>query len=149
VCTVAPDSGVVYHRVVSAEVIEDLVAGDLTLTAGWKDGEPRTLRVDWTGRANHRHPAEELSPYFDRLLEAAAEAAARIEFHFERLDHFNSSTILVVLSFAESARGRKIPVRCVYDGSLRWQKMTFEALKQLEKADGTFELATADPAAVA
>ena len=117
--------------------LDDLESGSLTLRLRTTDA---MLRVYWLGRANHRRPAEVLNPYFDKLITTATQNRRELEFRFEQLEHFNSSTILVLLHLIQTLRSRKLRLTLVYDGDLKWQKMTFEALRKLAKFNDSFEL---------
>ena len=75
--------------------MNSLTAGDLSI-----DVEPdrsAALTCNWRGKSNERHPGEVLNPWFDRLLEAAAGAKLPLVMHFEKLEHFNSSTISTLI----------------------------------------------------
>ena len=72
--------------------MENLVADDLTIEAVERDA-PGPLVLTWKGKSDDRYPAKVLGPYFAAVLARAEERAAGVEMHFEKLDHFNSSTI--------------------------------------------------------
>jgi hypothetical protein len=52
-----------------------------------------------------------------------------LELHFEELDYFNSSTITSLIQLIQEARAKGIPLTYVYDPALRWQKLSFDALR--------------------
>ena len=54
---------------------------------------------------------------------------ASIEMHFEKLDHFNSSTIAAVIRFIQDARQRGVKLIIVYNQALKWQKLSFDAMR--------------------
>jgi hypothetical protein len=56
----------------------------------------------------------------------------RVEFHFEELEHFNSSTIVALMQLIKKMERRKLKLVIVYAANLKWQKMTFDALRQFE-----------------
>lgn len=101
---------------------------------------PGTLRVDWSGRSNERDPARALAPIFDEALARAAMAEAPIEMHFENLEQFNSSTITALIGFVRHAHAEGVPLVLVYDPGLRWQALSFEALRVFERPDGLLRL---------
>jgi hypothetical protein len=73
--------------------MKNLVVGDLRIEAlPLPEEGSAAVQLLWTGRSNHRHPAEALEPYFREALEAASTRQLPIELHFEKLEHFNSST---------------------------------------------------------
>ena len=92
------------------------------------DADPALLEVELSGRSNMRRPGEFLRPWFDGLIARAAAGARRIEIHFEKLEHFNSSTIAVLVQVMNDAAHAHVPLVLFYDGTLRWQVMSFEAI---------------------
>lgn len=123
--------------------LDSLSAGDLTIEVGSGDGG--AIVCTWRGRSTERNPGQVLNPYFEKLLEAAVgtEGGGAIEMHFETLEHFNSSTISSLIRLIQNARGKKIPLVMVYDHNLKWQRLSFEALRVFDKSDKMFELRTA------
>ena len=101
---------------------------------------PGALRVDWSGRSNERDPARALAPIFDEALARAALAEAPIEMHFEKLEQFNSSTITALIGFVRTAHAEGVPLTLVFDPQLRWQALSFEALRVFERPDGLLVL---------
>jgi hypothetical protein len=118
--------------------MEPLVAGDLTIAVRAEPSE--ALVCDWTGKSNERQPAKVIAPYLDELLAAAAGRSVPLEVHFEGLDHFNSSTITVLIRLIQNARARGVRLVFVYDQSLKWQRLSFDALRVFDKGDQAFEL---------
>ena len=116
---------------------DSFTADDLSLTSQVGEG---TVVVEWTGKANQRRPSDVLSPYLTDLAHRAHRGGLGIEFHFEQLEHVNSSTILVLMKFIQALRGQTTKLVMTYDGRLKWQKMTFEALRQLDRGDGLVEV---------
>jgi hypothetical protein len=55
--------------------------------------------------------------------------------HFENLDHFNSSTIAAVIRFIQEARVKAVKLVIVYNQQLKWQKLSFDALRVFAKDD--------------
>jgi hypothetical protein len=122
--------------------VEDLVAGDLRIDVV-EDKE--LVRCDWSGRSVEREADLTLRPFFDRLLARAQEQGATLEMHFEALDYFNSSTIGTLITFIQKARRQKVHLRMVYAGDIKWQSLSFDALRMFEKGDQLFELRVASP----
>ena len=117
--------------------MESLVAGDLQVEIV---EQPNVFRCNWKGRSTARRPSDELKPYFEKVLAAAAEQSRSVEMHFEELGHFNSSTIGALIVVIQDARRKKVKLSLVYDSKLKWQRLSFEALRMFEKSDGLFEL---------
>lgn len=122
--------------------VEHLVAGDLRIDVLEQKG---LLRCDWHGRSVEREADLTLRPFFDGLLARALEIGATLEMHFEELDYFNSSTIGSLITFIQKARRQKVHLRMVYAGSIKWQALSFDALRMFEKGDQLFELRMASP----
>lgn len=122
--------------------VDDLVAGDLRIDVVEGAG---LVRCDWRGRSVEREADLTLRPYFDRLLARALELGATLEMHFEDLDYFNSSTIGSLITFIQKARRQKVHLRLVYAGTIKWQSLSFDALRMFEKGDQLFELKAAAP----
>ena len=120
--------------------VENLVAGDLSIEVLEDKG---LVRCDWRGRSVEREADLTLRPFFDRLLERAQEIGALLEMHFEELDYFNSSTIGTLITFIQKARRQKVHLRLVYAGNIKWQSLSFDALRMFEKSDQLFELKVA------
>jgi hypothetical protein len=97
----------------------------------------------WKGKSNDRHPTKLLAPFFDELLATTAASGQAVEMHFEGLEHFNSSTITALIKLIQSARAKGVRVTFVYDQELKWQRLSFDALRVFEKGDGLFELRSA------
>ncbi|MCC7540599.1 MAG: hypothetical protein IT379_30570 [Deltaproteobacteria bacterium] len=129
--------------------MESLKAGDLVIEV-LQALPPEPLRLVWRGKSNERNPSILLAPFFARSIEEASQRGVAIEMHFEALDHFNSSTITALIQLIQDARRRGIGLVIVYDASVKWQRLSFEALRVFSKGDGLLELrarAAAEPAA--
>lgn len=119
------------------ELFASLVAGALLVEARGADG---VLRLDWTGRSNGQRPGLMLAPYFEAVLMRARAEGSCIEVHFERLEFFNSSTVASVIGFIRAAREQGTMLAIVFDGELKWQALSFTALKSLELPDGLLKI---------
>ena len=110
------------------------------------------LRLDWTGRSSHRDPGAFLRPYLAEALRVVEEQGTVLEMHFEKLVHFNSSTIAVVVQLIAIARMRNVSLMLVYDARAKWQAMSFDALRRALQPQDTsrpstvFVVAAADAA---
>jgi hypothetical protein len=119
--------------------MESLIAGDLRLELA-APVAAAPLRLHWRGKSNDKHPAKVLGPYLTQIIAAAARDRNAVEMHFENLEHFNSSTITAIIQLIQQARTSGVRLVMVYDGALKWQKLSFDALKVFAKDDGLFEL---------
>lgn len=120
--------------------MENLTAGDLTIELA--EDQTEAIRCTWRGRSNDRNPNDALAPYFSRLLAAANETAVPLEMHFQHLEHFNSSTITSLIRLIQDARAKHVRLVLIYDQNLKWQRLSFDALRVFDKSDNLFELRT-------
>lgn len=113
----------------------NLQADDLLIEVD--EREPGLLVLNWLGRSASRTPGAVLHPWFEQLFGLARERGASLEMRFERLEHFNSSTIAVLIQLINSAQDRRIKLTVRYDANLRWQTLSFDALRRaLRPFDG-------------
>ena len=114
--------------------MDSLVADALTIEAT-EPAPPDPLRLTWRGKSDDRYPDKVLKPYFATVLALAVERGTGVEMHFELLDHFNSSTISTVIRFIQDARQKGVKLILVYNQALKWQKLSFDALRVFAKDD--------------
>jgi hypothetical protein len=117
--------------------MESLQAGDLKIDVVEAD---TALRLHWLGMSNERQPEKILKPFFATVLDGAGKSNKTIELHFENIERFNSSTILCIIQLIQEARHKNIRLEVVYDPSRKWQRLSFDALRIFDKADGLFAL---------
>lgn len=106
----------------------NLHAGDLTIDVD--ERTPGLVCLAWTGRSTDRSPGAVLHPWFDQLFSYVREKGAALEMRFDKLEHFNSSTIAVLIQLINSAQERSIKLTLRYDAKLKWQTLSFDALKR-------------------
>ena len=116
--------------------MENFKTGDLDIQA--VDGTP--VQLLWKGKSNDRQPGKVLAPYFSQILAVVVERQVPLELHFEALDHFNSSTITAIIQLIQEARQKKVKLAIVFDQKLKWQKLSFDALRVFVKGDDLLEL---------
>ena len=121
--------------------MHSLIVGDLRIEAT-EDSMVPSLQLLWKGKSNSRHPSELLGPYFRDALMAADARHLPLELHFEKLEHFNSSTITSIIQLIQESRARAVKLILVYDQALKWQKLSFDALRVFAK-DELLELRAA------
>ncbi len=118
--------------------MEDLVFGELRLRVD--ASRPSALAVVWEGKSVDRQPGKVLDPYLEALVASAKDGQRSLEMRFERIEHFNSSTITSLIGLVQRARASAVPLSLVYDKSLKWQRLSFDALRVLGKSDGLLEV---------
>jgi hypothetical protein len=114
--------------------MQGLVVGDLRIEAVDNEASA-SFQLLWRGKSNNRQPSEALVPYFREVLAVAAVRKRPVELHFEHLEHFNSSTITSIIQLIQDSRARAIKLVLVYDQALKWQKLSFDALRVFAKDD--------------
>lgn len=113
--------------------MNDFAAGDLKLAANGQRSD--VIELTWLGRSNDRYPGKVLMPYFHCVLAEAVERGVPLELHFQKLEHFNSSTITMIIQLIQEARMRGVRLVMSYDQALKWQKISFDALRVFAKDD--------------
>jgi hypothetical protein len=120
--------------------MDNLQSGDLAIEVTESDD---AMKCVWKGKSNERNPPEILRPWFDKLLIEVIDKKVTLEMHFERIEHFNSSTITALIKLIQVCRKSTIKLVMVYDQSLKWQRLSFDALRVFEKSDDLFHLRSA------
>jgi hypothetical protein len=125
----------------------NLQSGDLTVTVSEPgSGAGGLLRLDWTGKSNSREPSKILGPFLAEVAKRAGELGSgrpTVEMHFERLEHFNSSTITALIQFIQTSRSRGMALVIFFDAAQKWQRLSFDALRIFDKSDGLLSFKTA------
>jgi hypothetical protein len=114
--------------------MQSLIVGDLRIEALQDEGAS-AVQLLWKGKSNNRHPGEALAPYFRSVLATVASRRVPLELHFEKLEHFNSSTISSIILLIQESRSRSVKLVLVYDQGLKWQKLSFDALRVFASDD--------------
>lgn len=118
--------------------MESFSDGDLRIDVEDSEGG---VRLEWRGKSTARTPALLLQPFFARVIAALVGHEGRaLSVAFERLEHFNSSTISALIQLIHQCRAKRVKLLFTYDGRLKWQQLSFEALRVLAKPDGLFEV---------
>ena len=112
--------------------MEGLVAGDLKIDCSDEAG---AIVLKWRGRSVDRSPTRILTPFVHGIFETAKAQTKPVEMRFEGLEHFNSSTITALIQLIQEARKRGLRLILVYDEALKWQRLSFDALRVFEADD--------------
>jgi hypothetical protein len=121
--------------------MDNLATGDLKIevvSESTEGGVP--IRLHWTGKSNDRQPSKVLTPFLSSALALAHARAQSLELHFERLEHFNSSTVTTIIQLVQEARQKGVKLALVFDPTLKWQRLSFDALRVFVKGDGLLEM---------
>lgn len=117
-------------------------AGGLTID-GAQAGPGAALTLTWRGKSTDRAASKVISPFLARAVDSAGAQGVPLEMHFERLDYLNSSTVTAIIQIIQLAHDRSVRLAIVFDPRLRWQRLTFDALKVFARGDGWFEMRAA------
>ena len=93
------------------------------------------IKVYWKGKSVTRNPAEFITPILLEVLGFAQQHDREIELDFRELLYMNSSTITPLIKILERIRTGDRRVKVLYDRSMRWQEISFLALKVFETED--------------
>lgn len=94
------------------------------------------LIVSFAGRSEAREPALFIDPILKRAAEKASSQAKLMVIDFRRLDRMNSSSVPPVLRILELARRGQLRLKLIYARDLKWQTLSFAALKAFATPDG-------------
>lgn len=122
---------------VTSTAPSNLINGDMTIEVTVIGG---VFSCVWRGKSSERDPAEILRPWFAQLLDTVTVITGSIEMHFEQIERLNSSTITALIKFIQMCRKHDVPLVMVYDQTLKWQRLSFDALRVFEKGDDLFHL---------
>ena len=111
--------------------MKEVVLGELRVVAE-RQGADR-IEVLLTGKSSSRDAGRALLPVFEKLMAAALEDRRTLVLHFEKLEYFNSSTIAALVQFIRTAQQTGVSMIVRYDAALKWQAMSFEALRRALK----------------
>ena len=99
-----------------------------------------SINIKWTGKSIHRKPGQFIAPILVDVLKKSTDLKKRIVLDFRKLDYMNSSTITPVIKILERAKRGKVQVTVLYERSLKWQDLTFSALKIFQTKDQRVEI---------
>lgn len=117
-----------------------LLADDLTIEVGL--AQPGVILLDWRGKSNARQPGTILAPFLADVAKHAVTTKRSIEMRFEHLEHFNSSTITSLIQLIQDLRNKGVKLTIVFEQGLKWQRLSFDALRIFEKPDGLLTFRT-------
>ena len=103
-----------------------------------------SITVRFLGKSILRDPSEFVMPILVRSLDQATSDDRRLVMDFQDLAYMNSSTLTPVIKILERARVGSGSVTAVYRRSLKWQEMSFAALRIFETRDGRIEIQGVD-----
>lgn len=106
-------------------------AGNVRLELDFTD--PIVIDMRLSGRSDAREPSAVLRPHFEKVIGEAGKSHRGVRIHFESLEYFNSSTLAFLIQAIHFAREKRVSLEVSYAESLKWQAVSFEALKRAMK----------------
>ena len=100
----------------------------------------QTIVTKWTGKSVDRNPSEFIVPILTNLLERENGIAKKIVLDFQQLDYMNSSTITPIIKILERAKRGNVQLVVEYNKGLKWQDLSFSALKIFQTKDKRVEI---------
>lgn len=85
------------------------------------------ILIKWMGESREREPAIYLTPIFDAIY--ARNNAKPLIMDFTQFDYMNSSTVTPIVKQLERAKKEKRKISIQYKKGLKWQELSFAALK--------------------
>lgn len=105
------------------------IAGDTSIT------------IRFIGKSNERNPSKFISPILSDVLHQSDSGNKEIVLDFKELEYMNSSTITPILKILDKAtRDINYRITIVYRQSLKWQDLSFSALKIFELKDNKIKI---------
>jgi len=93
------------------------------------DDPSTTLRLIWRGQSVERNPSTFLLPFFTQWANEAEECGFTLSMDFSRLEFMNSSSISPIIAMVQDLKQRRVPLILRYDGKIKWQSLSFAALR--------------------
>ena len=112
---------------------------DDQLTIEVTESDDEVLLV-WKGRSIVRKPNDFVMPIMLDALSVASDSGKRLILNFQELEYMNSSTLTPIIKILERARRGETQLTVVYKESLRWQDLSFAALRIFETQDARVEI---------
>ena len=100
-----------------------------------------SITIRFIGKSNERNPSKFISPILSDVLHQSDSGNKEIVLDFTELEYMNSSTITPILKILDKAtREKNYRITIVYRQSLKWQDLSFSALKIFELKDNKIKI---------
>ncbi len=100
-----------------------------------------SITIRFIGKSNERNPSKFISPILSDVLHQSDSGNKEIILDFKELEYMNSSTITPILKILDKAtREKNYRIAIVYRQSLKWQDLSFSALKIFELKDNKIKI---------
>lgn len=98
------------------------------------------INIKWTGRSIDRKPSTFITPILVSVLNRSSDCNKRLVLDFRKLEYVNSSTITPIIKVLERAKRGTNQVTVLYEKSLKWQDLSFSALRIFQTGDQRVEI---------
>jgi hypothetical protein len=95
-------------------------------------GESKII-VKWLGESKDREPTKFITPIFDAIY--TKNQTLPLVMDFTEFEYMNSSTVTPIVKQLERARKEKRKITVQYKKGLKWQELSFAALKVFNIVD--------------
>jgi len=100
-----------------------------------------SITIRFIGKSNERNPSKFISPILSDVLHQSDSGNKEIVLDFKELEYMNSSTITPILKILDKAtREKYYRITIAYRQSLKWQDLSFSALKIFELKDNKIKI---------
>ncbi len=99
-----------------------------------------SIITEWSGKSVDRNPSKFITPLLANLLERNGNSKKTLILDFQKLDYMNSSTITPIIKILERAKRGKVQLVVKYNKLLKWQDLSFSALKIFQTKDKRVEI---------
>ena len=100
-----------------------------------------SITIRFIGKSNERNPSKFISPILSDVLHQSDSGNKEIILDFKELEYMNSSTITPILKILDkSTREKNYRITITYRQSLKWQDLSFSALKIFELKDNKIKI---------
>ena len=99
-----------------------------------------SIHIGLTGKSVERDPSQMITPILLEALKSTGESNRHIILNLCELEYMNSSTITPIIKILERAKRGNNRLTVLYDQSLKWQSLSFSALKIFETGDKRIEI---------
>lgn len=89
--------------------------------------ESSRVSVKWLGESKEREPIRFISSVFEQIYEKDNHSPLYLD--FTDLEYMNSSTVTPIVKQLEKAKKENRKITVVFRKSLKWQELSFSALK--------------------
>jgi hypothetical protein len=100
-----------------------------------------SITIRFIGKSNERNPSKFIYPILADALDQSVHSNKGFILDFMDLEYMNSSTITPILKILDKVkREENYRVTIIYKHSLRWQDLSFSALRIFESRDNRIRI---------